>query len=995
MKRWEKASLITVVVVILLAGLVAFVLPGIIKSQAIRRVEAATGRNLAIGATSINPFTWTVEVKDLRLSERGRGETFATLSSARIAISPSSLYRRAPIIASARIASPHLRIVRVGANEYNFSDLLKRHPQHPQQSRFSLNNLMLTNGSIDFTDRGLSVEKRHELRKIELAVPFITTIPYLADRYIAPRLSLMVNGAPLHLEGKLRPFPKAVEASATIAFDDAALPHYLAYLPGRLPVQVHSGRMSAKVAMSYRAAEKEKPGLTFNGKVILADTKIAERNSAQLLALQQLDVAANVGIGGPGGTRLENGSIQARQLVASAGKGEGLKLASLSLEGGTYSRKENLLEVADLTLRDGSLRLSRDRNGVFLPLPFLHQAGGATGKKAAQPLRYRIGRISGEGLDIAFTDEKLPGGQQFTLKNATLSLEKFIGPPFGMIPFSVAGGYGKGGSLKASGSFCPAPLKIKGNLAMQRVPLTDFDAYFPEALDVFVTAGKLDARLALSVTGEGGSFTGTFGGSAAIRSFNCLDGEGEDLLKWEILHVDRVKGRLGPFALDIGDVALTGFYSRIVAQNDGSLNLQHLYRKGPKATANKTVGGKKRAMVRIGRITMQNGTLSFTDHHVPGGYSTTFFNLGGRVSGLSSEPNRLADVDLRGNLENQSPLRIIGQINPLRGDLFVDLKVSFTDIALSPMSAYAGKYLGYAVENGQLFIYSRYRIENKQFVSENKIVIDQLDFGRRIESDKATSLPVRLAIALLKDKNGEITLDLPVTGRTDDPQFSFPGVVLKILKNLLVTAARSPLKLLHAMFGGEEPPDSVGFPPGSAALSPAEQEKLLKLAAAFNNRPALKVAVTGLVDRDRDDEGYRNELLLKRMRTEKFRDLVKERRNQPEDSPDTMHIAQEEYPRYLKEVYAKEQFPKPRNILGLVKALPEAEMKKLILANMVVGEEQLRGLADARAAAVRAFLVKQGKVDSQRVFQKSGDISRSPAKRGETGSRVEFELTAE
>lgn len=993
MKRWEKVALITASVVVLLAGFVAFVLPGIVKSQTVKRVETATGRKLTIGGIAINPFTWVIQVNDLRLSERRRGETFATLSSARIALSPSSLYRRAPIIASARIASPHLHIVRVGANTYNFSDLLQTKPEHPRQQRFSINNLIITNGSMDFIDQGLPVAKRHELRRIELAVPFITTIPYLADRYISPRLSAEVNGSPLHLEGKLRPFPKAVEASATIAFDDAALPHYLAYLPGRLPVQVQSGRMSANVAMSYRAAEKENPGLSFNCTATLADTKVADRKGVPLLALQQLDVTASMGTGGQEGTRLETRSIQARQLSVSAGKGEGIKLASLSLDGGTYSRKQNLLEVADLTLRDGSLRLTRDKSGIFLPLPFLHH-GGAAGKKAAPPLRYRIGRITGQGLDIAFTDEKLAGRQQFTLKKATLSLEKLIGPPYGMIPFSVAGRYGKGGLLSASGSFCPAPLKIKGNLVLQRLPLTEFDAYFPESLDVFVTGGRLDARLALSLAGEGGSLTGTFGGEAAIRSFNCLDREGEELLKWEMLHVDKVKGRLAPFALDIGDVALTGFYSRIVAQRDGSLNLQHLYRKEPKATDSKTVGGKKRPLVRIGRVTMQSGTLSFTDHHVAGGYSATFFNLGGRVSGLSSEPNRLADVELRGNLENQSPLRITGQVNPLRGDLFVDLKVSFTDIALSPISPYAGKYLGYAVENGHLFIYSRYRIEHKQLISENKVVIDQLDFGRRIESDKATNLPVRLAIALLKDKNGEITLDLPVTGRTDDPQFSFPSVVLKILKNLLVTAARSPLTLLHAMFGGKEPPESVDFAPGSAALSPLEREKLLKLAVALNNRPALKIAVIGLVDRDRDEEGYRNELLLKRMRSEKFLDLVKEGRNQPGDSPDTMHIAPEEYPRYLKEVYAKEQFPKPRNILGLVKALPEAEMKKLILANMVVGEEQLRKLAEERAASVRAFLVKQGKVDARRVLQKNGDIYRSPAKRA-NGSRVEFELMAE
>jgi hypothetical protein len=1154
MKRWKNAALITVGIVLLLAGFVAFVLPGIVKSQAVQRVEAATGRKLAIGGIAINPFVWTIELRDLCFSERGGGETFAAFSSARIAVSPLSLYRRAPIIASARITSPHLRIVRVGTNSYNFSDLLKWLPLHP---RLSLNNLTIKNGSVDFIDQGLPVEKRHELRKVELAVPFITTIPYLADRYITPRLSAVVNGSPLHLEGKLRPFPRAVEATATVELKDVSLPYYLAYVPGELPVRVESGSVSAKVAVSYRAAQKENPELALSGSVMLANMKVADRTGAPFLALTRLDagiararllaeefnlsslsadglevflsrdkkgvwshsrlageaspgaaprrkalvsvtetrlrngrfhfidslppggftadlegisvdmrgystspgkrasyalsfttlrgekgslkgefsplplassssieltgatleayypylasvlrakvkgrldVAANLDFGGPEGMRLDKVSIRARQLSAPFGKSEEITLESLSLDGGKFGRKENLLEVADVTLRDGDIRFSRDRKGGLLPLTLLYEGGkgAANGKKAATaPLRYRIGRISGSGMNAVFTDGMLAVRPSFALKKIAFSLEKLTGPPFGPIPFRVAGAYGKGGSLRASGSVSPTPWKLKGELAMQRIPLRDFAPYLPENLNMVVADGKVDARLAVSLAARGDRLTGTFGGSAGIRSLYCLDAEGEDLLKWESLQLDKMQGSFAPFVIDIGDVALTRFYSRIVVEKDGSLNLQHLYTPEPERKKKETAAGGKGRMVRIGTVTMQDGTLAFNDHHVTGGYTTTLFNLGGRVSGLSSEENRFADVDLRGNLQNQSPLRITGRINPLRDDLFADLKVSFTDIELSPMSPYSGTYLGYAVDKGKLFLDSKYRIENRKLDSENRVFIDQLDFGKRIESDKATNLPVRLAVALLKDRKGEIRLDLPVTGRTDDPQFSVRRVVREILKNLLVTAANSPFALLQSMFGVKEDLSSVGFAYGSAELSPGEQEKLLKLATALGDRPALKIEVVGFVDRERDDEGYRNELLLKKMRAEKFLDMVHEKKNQPGDSPETVQIAPEEYAGYLKAAYAREQFPKPRNILGLIKALPDAEMKKLILANTVVGEQQLRSLAEARAAGVRAFLVEQGKMDSARVFQKSGDIYRAPAKGGEPGSRVEFGVAVE
>jgi hypothetical protein len=380
--------------------------------------------------------------------------------------------------------------------------------------------------------------------------------------------------------------------------------------------------------------------------------------------------------------------------------------------------------------------------------------------------------------------------------------------------------------------------------------------------------------------------------------------------------------------------------------------------------------------------------MIFSDHHLPAPFTTTFYNLGGRISGLSSDESRAADVDLRGNLENHSPLSITGSINPLRKDLFVNLTIDFSDIELTPATPYTGTYLGYAVDKGKLSLKLKYHIENKQLSSENKIFFDQLTFGKKVESNKATSLPVRLAVALLKDRKGEIHLDLPVTGRTDDPKFSVWGLVFQVLKNLLVKAATSPFALLQAAFGGKEDFSCVIFSPGSARLSPAEQEKLLNMAKAIQDRPGLNVEITGYVDKEKDPEGYRKELLTKKIRTDKFLALVKERRNTPGQTPESTEISADEYPVYLKAVYRKEKFSKPRNLIGMAKDLPPAEMEKLIFTHTVVGETEFQSLAKERAAVVRAFLVEKGKVENERVFLKSGDIYKSPGE-GKSGSRVE------
>ena len=1201
MKRWHKAAIGFGIFLVLLAGFTAFILPGIVKGRAIREVEAATGRKLAIGGIAINPFTWTAEVRGVRLTERDGTTPFASFSSARVAVSPASIFRGAPIVSEAQLRSPYLHLVRTGANRYNFSDLLEKKgpPKKADEkpARFSLNNITVSGGSVDFIDQGLAAEKRHQVRGVEIAVPFVSTIPHYADRYIDPRFRALVNGSPLAFDGKLKPFARAVEYSVTISLKDLDLPYYLAYVPGKLPVRVEAGRAATELAVTWRTSAERNPELFASGQMTLAGLRVAEPAGGPLASLGRLDVAitraeflarefslasifidspslnlsrdgagrwnlqrlaagegkearkepppeekrngkeksrvavdvakvtlingrlaladalpsggfrtevkeialdlagfstrpgkradytlalatargetgkvtgglgleplavtAQVELGGipldayypylagaltapvKGSLALSGGlayadkalsaekvSVRLRELSAPFGPREGAKIARLDLEGGRYSQKENLAELAAVTLAGGDVRFSRDGEGKLSPLALLKQAGSprkqqvaAPSKVNSPPLRYRIGAVSGSGLAVAVTDRKMVGNPSFSLRRIAFDLKNLAGPKPEPIPYRLSAAYGTDGSLGGTGILTPAPLAVKGDATLRRIPLTDFDAYIPPGVNVILADGALDTRLNYALAKRGQRLGGTFSGSLGVRSFHCLDADGEDLLTWESLQFDKVAGGIEPFALRIGEVSLAKFYSKIVIDRDGRLNLQKLYtpenggngEKGESGT-----GSSERAAVQpsppvqpqpaaapaqaappaqpprriaIDTVVFQDGTLNFTDRHLKSDYATTLYNVGGRVSGLSSEESRFADVDLRGNLENLSPLQITGKINPLRDSLYADIKVSFADIELSPFTPYSGTYVGYAVSRGKVSFDLIYKIENRKLDSQNKVFVDQLTFGDKVESDKATNLPVRLAVALLKDRKGEIHLDLPVAGQTDDPKFSVWGVVWQILRNLLAKAATSPFALLEAAFGGKDDFSAVRFAPGSATLTPPEQEKLAKLAQAIGERPSLKIDIKAYADRERDPEGYRIELLQRKMRGEKFLELVKEKRNRPGDTAESVTIEPTEQSRYLKTVYRKEKFPKPRNILGLVKDLPDDEMRKLILANTAAGEPELRALANERAAAVKAFLVERGKVEPARLFLKAEDIFKAPGREGTPSSRVEF-----
>jgi len=721
------------------------------------------------------------------------------------------------------------------------------------------------------------------------------------------------------------------------------------------------------------------------------------------------------------GPRLAKLDVEIRKISVPFGKDQGVKLDKFALNGGRASLKERTAEVDAIELNGSNIRFSRDEKGNLSPLSLLKEGKGGKApakgekKEAAAPFKVLLKKVSGSGINISFTDRMKEDNPEIKVRKISFSLKNITAPRFSPIPFEMAAAYGKKGTLSVRGSVDPKPLKLKGNLTLRRIPITDANPYLPDDLNITIVNGTLDTKLAFNLLRKGETLAGSFGGSVSVRTFKSLDASDEEFLNWDSLQLDKIKGALAPFSLDVSDVSLSRFYSKIVVNKDGTLNLQQIRGSEEKSTpaagqpspppaspapqqsaaATPPPPQEKKGLIKIGTVTLQDGTISFTDHHTQPEYSSKMVNLGGRVSGLSSEANTIADVDIRGNLENQSPLRITGRINPLRDDLFVDLKVSFTDIELSPFTPYSGTYLGYSVDKGKLFLDLNYHIEKKNLDSSNKVFIDQFTFGKKVESDKATSLPVRLAVALLKDRKGEIHLDLPVTGRTDDPKFSVWGVIWKILKNLLVKAATSPFTLFQSIFGGKEDFNSVIFAYGSARISDAEKSKLAKLSQALADRPSIKVEVTGYVDPERDPEGFRNELLMKKMENEKFVSLLKEKKVKEGETADNVEILPQEYHDYLKAVYRKEKFPKPRNFIGMLKDLPDEEMKKLILTHTVVGETELQKLARDRAVAVSNYLITAGKLSAERVFEKKGDISKPPKKEGVSGARVEFGAAAQ
>ncbi|MFA5028494.1 MAG: hypothetical protein WC713_11525, partial [Candidatus Methylomirabilota bacterium] len=273
--------------------------------------------------------------------------------------------------------------------------------------------------------------------------------------------------------------------------------------------------------------------------------------------------------------------------------------------------------------------------------------------------------------------------------------------------------------------------------------------------------------------------------------------------------------------------------------------------------------------------------------------------------------------------------------------------------------------------------------------SKNVISLDQFTLGEPVDSPLATKLPVKLAIALLKDRNGEIHLDIPVTGSLDDPQFSVWGIVLKILGNLIVKAVTSPFALLGSAFGGGEQLSYLEFEYGEAALNAEGQKKIDALIKALLDRPSLKLDMESFVDPDRDRESLRQALFTRKLQAQKALDLTK--RGQPAVSVETVRIEPQERERYLRLAYRAEKFPKPRNMVGLTKSLPAAEMEKLIFTHIQVTDDDLRDLASRRAGTVKEALVT-GKVPPERIFILTPKALAPEKKEKQKDSRIQFKI---
>ena len=650
------------------------------------------------------------------------------------------------------------------------------------------------------------------------------------------------------------------------------------------------------------------------------------------------------------------------------------------------------LSLGRLRLQGATARLQRAADGQWLAAHWLRPQPTADSVATAAPTPQAPWKLALAELVLAdgrllFVDQ-VPANPvrlelaalQARARNLTLDGRQ---PAPVTLSAQVRGPRTEPGSLRFDGSLMWDPLLAQGRIDASQLPLHAFSPYLQRRLRLDVlradTSFKGQVRYASLAAGPDIQVQG----DAALEEFKANGYNGEDpetgneeLLSWKALAVPGIDLHIAPGAplqLTLREVSLADFYARLIVNGQGRLVLQDLVRPedvGPPASAGVAAPAALPPQIDIGTIRLVNGRVAFSDRFIQPHYSTDLSELAGSLSHFRSQSPQgtvdLADLELHGRAEGTALLDIRGKLNPLAKPLALDIQGRVRELELSPLSAYAIKFAGYGIERGKLSVDVHYSVApDGTLQASNQLVLNQLIFGEAVPG-ASQHLPVKLAVALLADRNGVIDLNVPLSGSLNDPQFRIWPIVWKIVGNLISKALTSPFHLIAGLVnggGGADELSTVAFDPGTARISAAAQPALDKIASALRDKPSLRLTVVGTASLAQEQAAIRRERLQALVLAEKRRVAASAGR----DVTAVAEVSAEEYPALLKEAYRRSDIKKPRNLVGLSKDLPVPEMEALLLAAMPVTEEAAQALALNRSVAVRDYLTAR-QLPAERVF---------------------------
>jgi uncharacterized protein involved in outer membrane biogenesis len=661
-----------------------------------------------------------------------------------------------------------------------------------------------------------------------------------------------------------------------------------------------------------------------------------------------------------------------------------LAVPAFNIRGGTLRWPEQSVSVNEVAITDAELSIYRDAAGVVNLAPRGGDEDAATaleqpGLSGSDDWNVSLGRLAIESLAVDLTDDSLQPRAELGIDDFTLAIEDIKTSADARFPTEISIVTRTGGTVTASGEIGILPATVAElSLRVEGLSLAESHPYLKPLADVNLDSGQLNVEANIS---SGPDDVLAFSGNVSINDFMITEtDEGSRLGSWNRLALEQVALSLANRKLAVSEVRFEKPYADVFIAEDGSVNLGRI-EPGQQQSAevveeqpeteqeNGEPSSDAPFDITIGRIVVADAAADFADFSLPLPFEAGIAALNGEMSTVATASAQPSEVLMEGKVDEFGLLRVSGTITPLDVARNTDIKLRFQNVEIPKFSAYTIAFAGREIASGKLDLDLGYAVTGGELVGENRVVLRDFELGDRVEHPGAMSLPLGLAVALLKGPDGTIDIDLPVRGDVNDPEFGYGRVIGRALANLIVKIAASPFLLLGNLIGVEpDELDHVSFIAGRSDLTPPEQERMIRIAEALGLRPELLLEISGVVDREADGLA---------LRTARLDDLVDARIEAAPlaDASDAMYA--EQRAAVIQALYAESgaaedgtldelraRFtlqttdPESGRVTSSFDALAyTAELRRQLIDRQNVTEEEFVALARSRVDVVREALV--------------------------------------
>ncbi|MDL1967785.1 MAG: DUF748 domain-containing protein [Deltaproteobacteria bacterium] len=954
MSRAKKSAIITAILIALYAVFGFLIAPCILKSNLISGIAEHLGRNATVNEVKVNPFVLSVTVRGFEMSEPD-SEPFVGFEELYVNFQLSSIFRRAYTFDEIRLIVPEGRVKILPDGSLNFSDLLaSSDPIEPPSDESNelppilIFRLQIEDGRIAFSDLARPTPFETDFFPIEITLDDFSTRKNSKSPYVFTATT--EEGEVVSLEGSISVNP--LRSQGQFVLTGIKTRTLWKYVQDQVRFDVTSGSIDLAARYKIDASKKALHFEVIDGEFKLNEFRLAEKSiDDTLISVPCFSVK---------GIYIDLSNKKAR--CASVNSDNAFFKSWLTSDG--------TLNYQALFAMDSSEYESKTSSEIQDP----------SGDNS-QPWRISVKELTLENYGVVLEDRTPVKPVHINLEPINLDLKNLSNQKDSQAELALTLKVNETGTVGVKGLVSINPASTELSLKVAQIALKPFQSYVDSVAHLELVTGTagIDGKFYYRTLGGDGPEI-RYKGDVSIDGFEVVDRlHSEDFLKWETLLFNGLVLDIQPDKLSISEIVANQPYARVIIWPDSTVNLTGIFSAQDGETTNDIDSEAQAPIpVAINTVCIENASVNFSDLSLKPDFAIGIQGLNGTVRGLSSKSLARADVLLKGKVDKYAPVKIAGQINPLSEDAYTDLAVSFKSIELSTFTPYSGKFAGYSINKGKLSLDLNYKLSKDILVGENEIFMDQFTFGERIDSPDATTLPVHLAVALLRDREGKIDINLPVRGNLNDPEFSYGRIVVNALVNLITKIVSSPFDMLAGLVGEDgEGLSFVEFEFGSAALGTEQIKKLEQLAKGLHERPALRLEIKGVADTEYDRVALAEAELIGQLKRAKLEELAALELSLPTCAED-ISLSDDDLARLITQAYTDRFGEHPSTLFEIESETSEppriepevfiAAARQRLIEKMGIDEISLRRLAQERAKQIKDHLIWKGEIPNERVF---------------------------